>query len=86
MRLSVVGSPIAEADTVRVYLDRWTLGEWEQVDFFFSFLVSEVLLRDALHLFSHVPQVAVRFGSGDCYGSDKMTRLKNRVAVKAERQ
>lgn len=33
MRLSVVGYPIGEADTARVYLDRWTLAEWEEVDF-----------------------------------------------------
>lgn len=45
-----------------------------------------------LHLFSHVPQVAVRFWSGDgagggggC-GSDGITRSKNKVAVKAERR
>lgn len=29
MRLVVVGYPTAEADTVRVCLDRWTLAGWE---------------------------------------------------------
>lgn len=33
MRLSVVGYPTGEADTVRVYLDHWTLAEWEEVEF-----------------------------------------------------
>lgn len=32
MHLFVVGYPTAEADTVRVCLDRWTLAEWEEVD------------------------------------------------------
>ena len=35
---------------------------------------------------SHVPQVAVRSGSGGGCGSDGITRLKNKVAVKAERR
>ena len=33
MRLVVVGYPTGEADTVRVCLDRWTLTEWERVEF-----------------------------------------------------
>lgn len=47
--------------------------------------MSEVVL-EMPWTYSHVPQVAVRFGSGDGCGSDGMTRSKNKVAVKAERR
>ena len=36
--------------------------------------------------YSHIPQVAVRPGSGDGCGSDGITRSKDKVAVKAERR
>ena len=94
MRLVVFGSPTAEADTVRVYLDRWTFGGMGGMLTFWR----EKMMRDFLHLecsYSHIPQVAVRFGtglksqeSGDGFGcgSDGITRSKNKVAVKAERR
>ena len=32
MRLSEVGYPTVEADTVRACLDRWTLADWQRMD------------------------------------------------------
>ena len=82
MRLVVVGYPTAEADTVRVCLDRWTLAGWGgRLTFVVRGVGSEMP-----GTCSHTPQVAVRFGSGDGCGSDGLTRSKNKVAVKAEKR
>lgn len=62
MRLVVVGCPTAEADTVRVCLGRWTLAGWRRLTF---------MRESGLEMpgtYSHIPQVAVRFGSGDGWG------------------
>lgn len=46
----MVGYPTAEADTVRVCLDRWTLTRWEEVEFCELKMILEKPLTD-----SHIP-------------------------------
>ena len=80
-RLFVVGYPTAEADTVRVCLDRWTLAEWgEKVEF-----CERSFPRDFSHLFSYSSS------SGQIWVRRRLwvgwnDQMENRVAVKAERR
>ena len=82
----MVGYPTAEADTVRVYLDRWTLTRWEEVEFCELKMILEKPLTD-----SHIPLPEISSGQDwvrrlALVWSDGLTRSKNRVAVKAERR